>query len=307
MKALSILLTILCFQSAAWPCANLHSSGTKLSGESTSLKTRADRELLSALRRDLKTEGETLEAKLRSSTTFEDRSDYAVALMYLGRSPEAVKLLNALELERPGDYSIAANLGTALELSGDNAGALHWIREGIHRNPKSHSGTEWLHVKILESKLAQERDPSHFSTHSVLELNPDALGKIVKIDGTDFSLESLREALRYQLKERVQFVKPPDAVVATLLLDYAAVEAAARTLESAETLLRMATQYGLPQSRVQSLLDRYGHQITVRKIREYTITLAIGLFFCGLVFAVLKELHKSGHFVISSKSNPTTR
>lgn len=124
MKALVCLMALLCCPNLAWPCANLHSSGTALSGGSTGATTPADRELRSAIRRNLQEEGRTIEAKLRGSTKFEDRSDYAVALMYLGRSSEAVELLQSLEREQPGDYSVAANLGTALELSGDTAGGV---------------------------------------------------------------------------------------------------------------------------------------------------------------------------------------
>jgi len=49
------------------------------------------------------------------------------------------------------------DLGTAYELAGKNEPALRWIREGLRRNPNSHKGTEWLHVKILEAKIEQEK------------------------------------------------------------------------------------------------------------------------------------------------------
>jgi tetratricopeptide (TPR) repeat protein len=302
MKTLVWLLAILCCSNLAWPCANFHSSATKLSGESTRATITADRELRNAIRRNPQDEGRTIEAKLRGSTKFEDRSDYAVALMYLGRSSEAVELLQALEREEPGDYAVAANLGTALELSGDNAGALQWIREGIRRNPKSHQGTEWLHAKILESKIVQARDPDHFGNHSVLELAPDTSGKTVSIDGVERSRETVRKALRYQLMERMQFVKPPDPVVAGLLLDYAAVEAADRTLESARKLLSLSMEYGVPQARIQPLLDRYDRRIAARRYKEFTFKVAAAAAVLGLIFGLLYRLHKSGHFVISSTS-----
>lgn len=295
-------MALLCCPNLAWPCANLHSSGTALSGQSTRAITPADRELRSAIRRNLEEEGRELETKLRGSTRFEDRSDYAVALMYLGRSSEAVGLLQTLEREHPGDYSVAANLGTALELSGDNAGALQWIREGIRRNPKSHQGTEWLHVKILESKIAQSRDPDHFGKHSVLELTPDTVGQKVSIGGGEMSRETVRTALRYQLTERMQFVKPPDPVVASLLLDYAAVEAADRTLESARKLLSLSMEYGVQQTRIQPLLDRYDRQIATRRYKEFTFKAAAAMAVLGLICGLLYQLHKSGHFVISASS-----
>jgi len=86
---------------------------------------------------------------------FDENSDLAVAFVHQGKYSEAIALLQELERRYPGKYQVAANLGTAFELSGDNKQALQWIREGIRRNPKSHEGTEWLHVAILEAKLGQ--------------------------------------------------------------------------------------------------------------------------------------------------------
>ena len=82
---------------------------------------------------------------------------------------EAIELLEELEKKSPGQYAVAANLGTAYELNGDNRKALEWIKKGVERNPESHFGTEWLHVKILEAKIAIEQNPEWLSNHSVLE------------------------------------------------------------------------------------------------------------------------------------------
>src|SRR5689334_9947354 len=56
---------------------------------------------------DLREEGAEMEAALRGKTSLDDRNDYAVALMYLGRANEAVSLLEELELEKPGEYATA--------------------------------------------------------------------------------------------------------------------------------------------------------------------------------------------------------
>ena len=105
-----------------------------------------------------------MEQSLRESLNFDDRNDYAVDLMYLGRAAEAVALLQKLDSER-GDYAVAANLGTAHELAGQNREAKKWIEEAIRRNPDSHHGTEWLHAEILESKIQQENNPAYFKDH----------------------------------------------------------------------------------------------------------------------------------------------
>ena len=61
--------------------------------------------------------------------------------------------------------------GSSVQHIGDNEQALHWISEGIRLNKDSHWGTEWLHVKILEAKIAAAKDPEWIKTHSVLELD----------------------------------------------------------------------------------------------------------------------------------------
>ncbi len=238
-----------------------------------------------------------MEGDLRSSTNFDDRSDYSVALMYLGRYKEAVELLQKLEKENPGQYFIAANLGTAYELSGNNEEALHWIKEGIHRNPDSHKGTEWLHARILETKIAQEKDADYFKKHSVLELQAEDIGGSVTIDGQKFSSKEVADAIQYQLEERLQFVKPPNDVVANLLYDYAAIEAATATLESAEKLLQMAVEYGYPSEKVQPLIKLYDEKIAWRKTKQIGTYILLGIAAIGL----LVILYKRGIFVISSR------
>ncbi|MDB6028377.1 MAG: tetratricopeptide repeat domain protein, partial [Verrucomicrobiales bacterium] len=220
-----------------------------------------------------KPDGAKMEAELRGATEFDKRNDYSVALMYLGRSQEAVTLLEGLEKEKPGQYTIAANLGTAYELSGNNAQALHWISEGIRRDATSHEGTEWLHVKILEAKIAQEKDADYFKKHSVLNLSPETIEKQsdMKIGDQSVTLLQLRDALFFQLKERLQFVKQPDPAVASLFFDFAAVAAATNTLESATILLEMALKFGYPPDRVQPLLEVYKQRISAREAKEEAV------------------------------------
>jgi tetratricopeptide (TPR) repeat protein len=181
------------------------------------------------------------------------RNDYAVALVHLGRNAEAISVFEGLEKQTPGDYIIAANLGTAYELAGKNELALQWIREGIRRNPASHEGTEWLHVRILQAKLALAKDSSWLQTHSILDGGPGLTGdetvptaaRIVMddIDGKHDS-GGITESIWYQLRERVQFVKPKDPIVAELLLELASLTALSETVEKALPLLKLAGDYG---------------------------------------------------------------
>jgi tetratricopeptide (TPR) repeat protein len=241
---------------------------------------------------DLHREGAVMESSLRSSTSFDDRSDYAVALTYLGRTAEAIDLLQKLESEGPGDYAVAANLGTAYELAGKNHDAKKWIEEAIRRNPNSHEGTEWLHVKILEAKIQQDKDPAYFNNHSVLDLDYRTLvpgAERIPVAGEQRAVKRVHEALQYQLEERLKFVKGSDPVVASLLFDYAAIEAGTATLESARGLLEMAAEYGYPAHRIDPLLAQYASIIRFARVKTYFyITAAI----LGFVAFILYSLRK---------------
>src|SRR5258706_359758 len=264
-KLSTTILILMCSIAAASACFWI--TGTTYDGHSKEASgVGKARYLHSLLKLDHREEGWQMQSALANSTNFNERSDYAVSLVYIGKTKEAVELLQTLENEKPGAYVVAANLGTALELLGKNEEALLWIREGIRRNPQSHDGTEWLHAKIIEAKIAQEKDADYFKKHSVLELDPAHASTAMTIDGRTFSPTEVGKAILYQLQERLQFVKPPDPAVGSLLFDYAAIEAATNILESAKGLLAMAVEYGYPADRVEAQIKVYDHRIAVAKM-----------------------------------------
>lgn len=152
-------------------------------------------------------------------------------------------------------------------------------------------------MKILEAKIAREKDPDYFKKHSVLDLRPETAGSGILIEKQPLSPAQITEAIQHQLTERLQFVKPPDAAVASLLFDYAAIEAATGTLESAEKILRMAVNYGYPPEQVQPLIATYDHRIASRKVQQYGFYSLLAL--CGL--GVLVLLYKKKILVLSSR------
>jgi tetratricopeptide (TPR) repeat protein len=235
-----------------------------------------------SLNRDMTEKGERMERELRGQTSFSNRNDYAVALILLKRSPEAISLLQELEREKPGDYFIAANLGTAYELAGDNQQALHWIQEAIRRDPKSHDGTEWLHVKILEAKIAHAKDSNYFRHASVLNVDSTAVrsdADSMTIGTERFTAKEVKRAIEYQLRERLQFVKDPDPPIASLLFDYGLMIASTGTVEGAAELLKMALQYSYPPERIDPLLREYERIVRKAKIRQR-------LFYASIVAAL---------------------
>jgi len=189
----------------------------------------------------------------------------AVRLILTGEYAGAIAKLEAMEAANPGDYSTAANLGTAYELAGNNEAALKWIREGIKRNEHSHYGTEWLHVAILETKLAMEADPAYLATRHILPVEEEKerpLQYSLVYGGEAYSGDRLIKALYYQLGERMLFVKPADPVVADLLYTLALVEVNARVLEPAVELLALAKEYGYPDvADIDARMARYQEMI----------------------------------------------
>lgn len=153
----------------------------------------------------------------RDSPTLENSNDLAVAWILTGRLDEAIRLLRDLEKRQPGIAIVASNLGTALELTGEDQEALLWIRESVRRDPNEHEGSEWVHVKILEAKLMLKKNPNWLRTRSVVgwregeQLLADDRGRVR-------SPADLIAPISYQLKERTQFVQSPDAIVGDLYL-----------------------------------------------------------------------------------------
>ena len=188
---------------------------------------------------------------IRAEPDFKNHNDLGVNLIRQGRSVDAIRFFVVIEKRFPGRPETAANLGTALELAGFDDIVLQWIRIGIQRNAAEHEGTEWLHARILEAKIALKRDPRHLHTRSIAGVRFDStvLPALPAAyppgnDGRPVSAYALNKALSYQLHERMLFVKPKDAVVANLLMDWATLNLAGGPVESAEALYPLAERYG---------------------------------------------------------------
>ncbi len=208
-------------------------------------------------------------------------NNLAVALVHLGQIKEAIKILEDLEKNVSGRYATATNLGTAYELNGENQKALDWIKEAINRNKESHLGTEWLHVKILEAKIAMEKDADWIQTHSVLGVDFDANPQNLPTDylGQQKTLNETEEALIYQLHERLEFVKPPEIIVADLLADLSKVFALRKTPEYAEAVKNLSISYG-------GAPDRTKNSFATKVSKSYFLYSSFGAIMILMIFLV---------------------
>jgi hypothetical protein len=187
----------------------------------------------------------------RYSFAEERQTNTSVAMLHLGMVRPAIRILEDIERRSPGLYYTAANLGTAYELNGENAKALEWIKKGIEREPNSHHASEWLHVKILEAKLELEKDPNWLASNPVIPLENvskdqlDSSQSVAKGNREEpIDLQQVEAALIYQLHERLEFIKPPDGVVADLLFDLSRTLALTRSLDHSTAVARFAQTYG---------------------------------------------------------------
>jgi hypothetical protein len=136
----------------------------------------------------------------------------------------------------------------------------------------------------------------------VLELDPQHVSSAMTIDGRTFSPKEVGEAIEYQLQERLQFVKPPDPAVASLLFDFAAIEAATNILESAKGLLKMAVEYGYPTDRVEAQIKLYDRKIASMKTEQNILYVVYAVMGIGALILLVK----TGSFVFSSMSRLIT-
>jgi hypothetical protein len=153
----------------------------------------------------------------RQAATMENTNDLAVAWILTGRMPDGIALLRDLEQRQPGNAIVAANLGSALELTGELPEALQWLRESVRRDPREHEGTEWVHVKILEARIALKSDPNWLRKNSVVGWRE---GQRFPLDerSRPRTAKDIMRAINYQLRERTQFVSAPDAIIGDLYL-----------------------------------------------------------------------------------------
>jgi tetratricopeptide (TPR) repeat protein len=178
------------------------------------------------------------------------QNDEAIRLILRGKAPEALALLEKVEAEHPGLYATAANLGTCFELLGEDEKALKWINEGLDRNPDSHMLAEWLHVRVLEAKIALKADPSWLETHTISGLNPEH-GTFETSQGIK-DAEGILTSFRSQCTVRSLFIKPRDPVMAQLLYE-AATFMLSKRANSVKSTLALAITYGLDEGRAAKL------------------------------------------------------
>jgi tetratricopeptide (TPR) repeat protein len=195
-------------------------------------------------------------------------SDKGYVLIVLKKYDEALKLYLNIEKIKPNRYSTASNLGTLYELIGENQKAYDWIKKSVQINPESHNSSEWLHLKILEAKIKNLKDIS-----GKFLINTDfGLDEVPKTRLSKAELEKLRDALYYQLNERITFIKSKDNIISVLLFELANTVKIIDDNQSAIKIYELSKKYGLEDALINNRLI-YCHKFENNLLtkRNYTL------------------------------------
>ncbi|KAF2507805.1 tetratricopeptide repeat protein [Flavobacterium zhairuonense] len=167
-------------------------------------------------------------------------SDKGYLLIVQKKYVEALNLYLNIEKTNPNRYSTASNLGTLYELMGDNKKAYTWIKKSIEINPKSHNGSEWLHLKILEAKIKNLKDVSgEFLINT-------SFGNIA-VPQTKLSneeVDKLAKEVYFQVNERMSFIEPKDKIISILLFELGNLVALKGEYKNAVLVFKLARVYG---------------------------------------------------------------
>lgn len=209
--------------------------------------------------------------KASGNSRFENVSDYCAFLIKLGRTRDALPILENLLKERPNEYTLNANMAVALELMGEPERALEYLRKSLKLQPDSHYNSEWFHERILEAAVLQKKNKTSFQSMNILKLSRrDSLKRITEIS--------------YQLRERIPLTPSPNPLLSKVLTECADFFRSRLSLEWAIDLYAIAIGYTADQPTIDNLWK----QINICRTR------LVELRKTGKEGSVSKYLYKSG-------------
>lgn len=197
---------------------------------------------------------------------YKDSSDFAVYQIKQGFVGRGLRILVKLSHDYPREYAIAANLGTAYELSGLNDSALKWITYSLMLNPNAHEGTEWVHTDILKAKIAMAKSPNWLATRHVLAINRNYFGKSIIGNKTEsVQLRDVLKAIYIQLNERLPFTAPGDLIMGDICADAAQI-IEKTSIEVGMAWWKLADEFGVPEVRTDP-------QLKIKQLNEAARTI----------------------------------
>ena len=213
---------------------------------------------------DKKTALEKLKNSNKKPKTYKEMNDYGVLLIYSHQYDSAIKIFKDIETKHPLLAKTAANLGTAYELKGDLKKATYWIGEGIKRDSNIHEGSEWIHLKILDAQMEQQRNPNWIRSNDVLGLDfgdgaaPHVKVKMIQFNQQNYNLEKILAHSKIQMDQRLRFVEK-DPITAQILFNMANIEVIqmSREEDAAPVLYSTASRLGYSHPELLEIRKNY--------------------------------------------------
>lgn len=145
-------------------------------------------------------------------------NDLVIALIYNGGYSSGLDLSTRLAKIFPDEYNVVITHAAALELNGMYEESLSFMKRAIKLNPRSHLGSEWIHVNILEHLISDRfvtPDPAEIIG---VDLRPGS----VLTNPNHQGLDSVLEQLHYQINDRLFFAQERmDPLFGAMLYAYA--------------------------------------------------------------------------------------
>lgn len=203
------------------------------------------------------------EARLRKSKSYKDLSDYSVRLTKVGKYKESLEILKVLAKDHPNEYQIIANLGTSYELNGQLDSALKYIRKGLFLNPNSHDGSEWVHERILITKIELKKNPQYLETTSILQISE-----------SDKGYDKYAHQILVQVRERMPYCPPNNQIMQHLLIELGDVFVNSNSIRFGISLFEIARYYynapsAIITPKIKSAKVYYAKAIKGKKTNQY--------------------------------------
>lgn len=143
-------------------------------------------------------------------------NDLVIGWLFQKNFKKALNLSTRLVAKFPNTYSVVITHAAALELNGKPAEAIPFMKHALELEPKSHKGSEWIHLNLLQQRVLGEAGVDPWKLIGS-DLRP--LGTLAAPAGTD--VKALLRQVHYQVNDRLFFTPTDDRLFGALLFAYA--------------------------------------------------------------------------------------
>lgn len=175
-------------------------------------------------------------------------NDLVIAYLFARQFGSALDLSTRLAAKYPQDYNVMITHAAALELNAMVSEAIPFMEKAIALNPRSHKGSEWIHLNLLRQRLKGDPGVSPWALIGI-DLRPDSL--LTKPEGLD--VKALVKQVHYQVNDRIFFTPAHDPLFGAMLFAYADLLELTGYRNQAKWARERSTSYGFSYSSMPSL------------------------------------------------------